>query len=81
MAERAIRKERNVWMGSDTESAKQMLLRARNTHLSARQDRGGIFRPNAQSIILSLEDIHLDIDSIRDIAYAIPDGYLICGSW
>ena len=31
MAERAIRKERNVWMGSDTESAKQMLLRARNT--------------------------------------------------
>ena len=32
MAERAIRKERNVWMGSDTESAKQMLLRARNTH-------------------------------------------------
>ena len=34
MAERAIRKERNVWMGSDTESAKQMLLRARNTHLT-----------------------------------------------
>lgn len=33
MAERAIRKERNVWMGSDTESAKQMLLRARNTHV------------------------------------------------
>ncbi|RHI12456.1 hypothetical protein DW180_05055 [Collinsella sp. AM16-21] len=32
MAERAIRKERNVWMGSDTESAKQVLLRASNTH-------------------------------------------------
>lgn len=58
MAERAIRKERNVWMGSDTESAKQMLLRARNTHAEAVhgdlrrtrdagavQEEGGVRRP------------------------------------
>lgn len=49
--------------------------------LSARQDRGGIFRPNAQSTILALDDVHLDIGDIRDIVYAIPVGYLIRGSW
>lgn len=47
----------------------------------ARPDKDGIFRPNAQSTILSLDDVHLDIGDIRDIAYAIPVGYLIYGSW
>lgn len=47
----------------------------------ARSDKDGIFRPNAQSTILSLDDVHLDIGDIRDIAYAIPVGYLIYGSW
>ena len=46
----------------------------------ARPDKDGIFRPNAQSTILSLDDVHLDIGDIRDIAYAIPVGYLIYGS-
>lgn len=30
---------------------------------------------------MSLDDVHLDIGDIRDIAYAIPVGYLIYGSW
>lgn len=47
----------------------------------ARPDKGGVFRPNAQSTILSLDDVHLDIGDIRDIAYAIPVAYLIHGAW
>lgn len=48
---------------------------------SARPDKDGVFRPNAQSTILSLDDVHLDIGDIRDIAYAIPVAYLIHGAW
>lgn len=47
----------------------------------ARPDKDGVFRPNAQSTILSLDDVHLDIGDIRDIAYAIPVAYLIHGAW
>ena len=47
----------------------------------ARPDKDGVFRPNAQSTILSLDDVHLDIGEIRDIAYAIPVAYLIHGAW
>lgn len=47
----------------------------------ARPDKDGVFRPDAQSTILSLDDVHLDIGDIRDIAYAIPVAYLIHGTW
>lgn len=47
----------------------------------ARPDKDGVFRPNAQSTILSLDDVHLDIGDIRDIAYAVPVAYLILGVW
>lgn len=47
----------------------------------ARPDKDGIFRPNAHSTILSLDDVHLDIGDIRDIAYAVPVAYIIHGKW
>lgn len=50
-------------------------------NLFARPDKDGVFRPDAQSTILSLDDVHLDIGDIRDIAYAIPVAYLIHGAW
>ncbi len=50
-------------------------------NMFARPDKGGIFRPNAQSTISSLDDVHFDIGDIRDIAYAVPVAYLIHGKW
>ena len=50
-------------------------------NIFARPDKDGIFRPNAKSTILSLDDVHLDIGDIRDIAYAVPVAYLIHGKW
>ena len=47
----------------------------------ARPDKDGVFRPDAQTTILSLDDVHLDIGDIRDIAYTIPIAYLIHGAW
>lgn len=47
----------------------------------ARPDKDGVFRPDAQTTILSLDDVHLDIGDIRDIAYTIPVAYLIHGAW
>ena len=47
----------------------------------ARPNKDGIFQPNAQSTILSLDDIHLEIGDIRDIAYAVSVAYLIYGKW
>lgn len=47
----------------------------------ARPDKDGVFRPDAQTTILSLDDVHLDIGDIRDIAYSIPVAYLIHGAW
>ena len=47
----------------------------------ARPDKEGIFHADAQTIIPSLNPVHLDIGNICDIAYAIPVGYLIHGKW
>lgn len=47
----------------------------------ARPDKDGVFRPDAQTTILSLDDVHLHIGDIREIAYTIPVAYLIHGAW